>query len=480
MRVRHDDPLAVATRALPGQPGRREPTVAVARPPHRAEPTVAPARPPRRRAPTVPFALALLALSVTGCPPQLMTTPNLYAHAPLAVWDSVPPALRTCAIDVLYATDRAPRVDRQGHLRYGYDRSASLAFGVCTVQVGDERLDWPELCRQSTRQDRTVGLPLSIANMRERVRLPDTPWPRDYDKNPHRPPPEVVAAHEAGVAEFQALVAERLALTPRKEAFVYVHGFNNSLEDAAYVMAGLWHFFTRVGVPIIYSYPSGDRLNLRAYNYDRESGRFTIYHMRQFLEALAGTPELERIHLVAHSRGAIVLTDALRELNIKHRASPGVGPVHERLKIGQVLLAAPDMAYEVARQRLETEQMFEAWDQLTVYTSRGDLALRVASWLFAGAVRLGTLGLLQLPQHERLELARIPGLVLIDADVRGDLVGHAYFHADPAVSSDVVLLLRDRRPPGAPGRPLERGDDPLWIIRDGYPHQALTPPPDEP
>jgi esterase/lipase superfamily enzyme len=44
---------------------------------------------------------------------------------------------------------------------------------------------------------------------------------------------------------------------PRKEVFIFVHGFHNDFNDAAFVMAELWHFLGRIGVPIVYTWPSG-------------------------------------------------------------------------------------------------------------------------------------------------------------------------------------------------------------------------------
>ena len=47
--------------------------------------------------------------------------------------------------------------------------------------------------------------------------------------------------------------------------------------------------------------------------------------------------------------------------------------------------------------------------------------------------------------------------------------GHSYFIDNPAVLSDLILLLRDDRPPGAEhGRPLLHRDDGFWEIRDDY------------
>ena len=63
----------------------------------------------------------------------------------------------------------------------------------------------------------------------------------------------MVAEREAAVEAFRRLLVKQLDLTPRKEVFIFVHGFHNTFDDAAFAMAELWHFLGRIGVPIVYS-----------------------------------------------------------------------------------------------------------------------------------------------------------------------------------------------------------------------------------
>jgi hypothetical protein len=46
-------------------------------------------------------------------------------------------------------------------------------------------------------------------------------------------------------------------------------------------------------------------------------------------------------------------------------------------------------------------------------------------------------------------------------------LGHSYFTSDPAVSSDLVALIRYGLKPGQPGRPLEEIRRPFWRIPAG-------------
>jgi len=55
--------------------------------------------------------------------------------------------------------------------------------------------------------------------------------------------------------------------------------------------------------------------------------------------------------------------------------------------------------------------------------------------------------------------------------------GHNYFYSNPAVSSDLILLLRYDDLPGAEhGRPLHIEKDGFWQVYDGYPEPPKSAP----
>ncbi len=257
----------------------------------------------------------------------------------------------------------------------------------------------------------------------------------------------------------------------KKEVFIFIHGVNTSFEEAAMVMAQLWHFLGRQGVPMIYTWPARSG-SILGYGYDRESGEFTIYHLKQFLRTIARCTELKRIHLIAHSRGTDVLLTALRELHIENRLVPD----DERLdlKIENVILAAPDIDLEVSSQRLAAEQLGSTAKRITVYLSQDDRAIAFARWLFSSLTRLGGFQWSELTADERQYLRSLTFLTLVDARVETDFIGHAYFYSNPAVSSDLILLLRDGLEPGEGRRSLTQSnpDTNFWEIHAGYPRNG--------
>jgi esterase/lipase superfamily enzyme len=402
-----------------------------------------------------------------------MPTPSVYAlgiEQPFA--SSLPAELKTGDVNLLYATDRVPEPREDGRLDYGVRRDPSLAVGEAVVSIGGDTT-WEELASDARTGVRTRTLNLGVVSVTERRRTPKFPLPYTLvdgrpvlDADSQRKLDEVVsAAHE--------ILRRRLAAAPRKELLIYVHGVANTFDDALYTTAELWHYLGREFVPVAYTWPAGRGGVLRGYTYDRESSEFTAFHFKKFLAWLSSLPEVEGIHIIAHSRGTDVVVTALRELVIEARAR-GERP-QERYKLRNVVLAAPDINIEVLMQRTSTEAVTWGAERWTTYTSSGDKAISIAESLFGGGrfgrARYENIGDLSREFSEYLASAfGISRDILIEYEGKsGGRHGHNYFRTNPAVSSDLVLAVRFGRGPGAEqGRPLEHRGTIFWKISDNY------------
>ncbi len=413
----------------------------------------------------------IVVVALSGCKggPTLAPTPNLYLSDAGDPFDAVSPDYQSNLVEILYATDRTPEESRDGTVRYGYQRSHSLAVGMCTVAIGKDT-SWPQLVEASRTARRRAGLSLDLTAITEIVRYPASSTPMTEIDGAIQEDPEFLRARTEAEAITKSMVTDRLARTSRKELYIFVHGYNNSFEEAAFRIAQLWHFMGREGVPVLYSWPAG-RGGLRGYTHDRESGEFTVFHLRRFLQVLASCPDVEKLHIIAHSRGTDVAITALRELNLFYS---GMGvETRDALKLGNLILAAADLDWEVANQRLVAERLVLTPERFTIYLSDDDRALGLASWLFDSIRRIGDLLVSDLSSAQRAVLESSGAdstFQLIDVKVRTDFLGHGYFISNPAVLSDLILVLRDNLPPGAEnGRPLLSGDGGFWELHDGYP-----------
>ncbi len=411
----------------------------------------------------LPVLAALLLTSCAG--PRLMPTPNVYRDRSENPFATVPAVFQTNRVDLLYVTDR--RLERRGadgYPAYTFRRAPQVAFGSCVVELG-RGLDWETLVAESRRGERRAPVPLRVAWVQERGRFPEGPVVQVTAEGPE-PHPHWAAREARALAAFQAEVRRRLELTPRKEVFVFVHGFNNDFTRAAFVGAQIWHFLPRQGVPVVYTWPAG-RGGVRGYAYDRESGEFTVTHLKKILRALMTCPGVEAIHLVAHSRGTDVVTTALRELLSEQR---GPHRLVARLpKLENLVLIAPDLDFDVARQRLGGEQVPLAVRRLTVYVSERDRAVHLANWLFEGFRRLGQVRARDFTPDQKNQMRQVSSVQFVDARVRTDFLGHGYFLNNPAVSSDLIQLLRENCDAGEEGcRPLRREDGLFWRVSDDY------------
>lgn len=417
--------------------------------------------------------IGLFAWLGSGGTPELVPTPNLYADSEVNPFADVPVEFRNNQVDVLYVTDRQ-RVDAgaTGKVAYDHRRSPSMAFGSAVIQYG-RNVTWDELVKASRSRKRDVSLPQELVKVEEKWRFPPTPWQFDpqADWTDHRLhyDPKVVAEHERVAELFRNEVRSRLAKTPKKDVYLFVHGYNNDFEHAVSVIAAIWHFLPRQGVPIAYSWPAGMG-GLRGYFYDRESGEYTLFHLKEILRILGSIPEIEKIHLIAHSRGTDVLLTALREILIEKSGRDYIPP--EDRKLGNVIIAAPDLDLETISQRVTAEELAPKIDRLTVYMSKSDEAIGFSTWLFLSQKRIGRIVQEDLSdvQRQRQSVRGTGGTAFVSTNLKAGLIGHSYFYSHPAALSDLILILRDNRNPGeADGRPLVPLSPAFWRLDDDYP-----------
>jgi esterase/lipase superfamily enzyme len=420
------------------------------------------------------FLLAAVLL-LGGCSSQrhLMPTPDIYALGIMQPFaDTLPAELKTVDVNIMYATDRVPEPREDGRLDYGMGRDHTLAIGEAVVNIGGDTT-WEKLAADARTGVRSLTLNLGIDSVSERARGPNGSIVYYGADGNMVATAEGAQKLEAVNSTIHDMIRGRLSTAPRNEILLFVHGVANSFDDALYTTAELWHYLGREFVPIAYSWPAGHGGLVRGYTYDRESSEFTVFHFKRFLVWLSNLPEVEGIHIIAHSRGTDVALTAIRELTIEARAR-GELP-QERFKLRNVVIAAPDINLEVALQRTEREGTRWAAERWTTYSSPGDKAIGSAEWLFGG----GRFGKIVYDDIDDMARMWAENFALGDSASRDSVIqyegrtgrsrSHNYFRTNPAVASDLVLTVRYGRSPGADnGRPLEHIEGLFWRIDDDY------------
>lgn len=432
--------------------------------------------PQRIKACSIMLVLALL--FSTGCQTTttvLMKTPNIYVgHG--EVFNEVPESQRNTDVKVLYGTDRAPALDKQGALKepieYTYQRSHALACGIATVSL-DSRATWDELVQASMTQNRERNYYPRLVEVEQSVEWPPTNnrYVPDNLFDTEIMLDEILASGETRARrQFCQLFETYGDSTEPQPVYLFIHGYNTDFTYATVTMAQIWHFLGRKGIPAVYSWPAG-RGGPRGYMFDRESGEFTIFHLKQFLRTMAACENVSEINIIAHSRGTDVAISALRELHLEISGNSKDSQLTQRtLKLNHVILAAPDLDMQVVAQRVAAEGLLGVPNHFLMYISPDDRAILLATWLFNSVKRIGMLRATDLEPQQQQLIENMPRLEVIEAAIsRTDFFGHGYFYRHPAVSSDLVLVLKDNKLPGIDnGRPLEQYNG-MYVLKPGYP-----------
>lgn len=164
-----------------------------------------------------------------------------------------------------------------------------------------------------------------------------------------------------------------------KDSLLFIHGYNQTFEAAAYDAAQLSSGIGFKGNSVLFSWPS--KGGLLDYGYDRESALLARDHLADALSAVLTDEFGARLHIVAHSMGTLVTLEALRSFRDRH-GEKGLD------RIGALVFASPDIDLDVFKAGLA--KLGPLRDKMTVITATNDRALDLSRRL-AGGERVGAL-----------------------------------------------------------------------------------------
>ena len=301
----------------------------------------------------------------------------------------------TSAVDMLVATTR--HQDASPGVMFNGLRADAMAFADIQVSIPPDSV-------------RKVG---------------EVQWPKQL---PGDPAVAFVTRHTAIIDRSTALglVHDQLRRSPKKQVLVFVHGFNNKFEDAVYRFAQIVHDSGTQAVPVLFTWPS--KGSVLAYGYDRESSTYSRNQLEDVLSGLVADPSVGEVSILAHSMGNWLLLESLRQMAIRGGRVPA--------KIKNVLLAAPDVDIDIAREQIA--DMGPTKPNFTLFVSRADKALALSKNVWGSSARLGDIDPMKEPYRSMLQRDKIAVYDLSLIGAGG--VNHDTF----ATSPEIVALIGTR------------------------------------
>lgn len=297
-------------------------------------------------------------------------------------------------VTVHFATNRK-KTEKDGHLTYSTDTD-NLSYGYCDVSIP---------------VDHRVGI-------LEEPQLRKLEFAADPNKHV-----VLLSTRQTSREEFLENINGQIGTTG-SNAFVFVHGFNVSFEDAARRTAQMAYDLKFDGAPVFFSWPS--QAKLTAYTVDERNIEWAETDLRVFLTDFLKHSQADNIYVIGHSMGTRALARSIAAIGISDPSA-----LH-RLK--GVILAAPDIDAAVFKRDI-APRLIGAGRNVTLYASSNDKALQLSKKVH-GYQRAGETG---------DGLVLLQGMDTIDASaIDTSLLGHSYYGENRSIISDLYYLLRNQ------------------------------------
>jgi esterase/lipase superfamily enzyme len=310
------------------------------------------------------------------------------------------PDTSNITVNVYYATDRAQKIKLE-KISYSNSRG-DLSYGMCKVNIpmNKEKGDVPR----------------------------PTWWKLEFKENLNKHV-VLLEIEPVNVDAYFTSISSKVASSPDRDIFVFIHGYNVSFESGVMRAAQIAFDLGFKGVPITYSWPS--RGSLGGYFSDEDNVQYSVGNIISFLKSVRDRTGAIKIHLIAHSMGNRALTRALIELQNEN--------FYNSFVFNQIILAAPDIDADIFLRDI-APRITNCSSRITLYASSQDKALAMSRNLRGNTNRAGESG-----DH----IICYTGIDTIDASrVEGNFWGHSYFADSEPLLHDMYMLITHGHPPG--------------------------------
>ena len=255
-------------------------------------------------------------------------------------------------------------------------------------------------------------------------------------------------------SDLYGAINRAIDAAPDHSAFVFVHGFNVSFDDALLRTGQFAWDLHYKGPAIAYSWPSMGGTS--QYVTDIDMADWTAPHLAAFLHSLRERTGVRTVHLVAHSMGTRAISMALARLADGKEVTP---------KFQELILAAPDINRLVFGQL--AAGLRDESERVTIYSSQRDWALRFSAFIRNGAKRVSA-SATAVPNFDFDIIDATKARTSLLGHSYTSLLGHSYFAEDHELLEDISLLLRQRLKPVDRSITLEEEPPSGSFIPDGY------------
>ena len=204
----------------------------------------------------------------------------------VAVSSATPTTRLATLVPVMFATDRRAKVSSESNFVHFDDGRGQdkLSFGVAEVSIppGHKmgRMERPVLWKFQFHEDIERHITVTTCNL------------KDED-------------------EWKRIAEDRLKGASRRQALIFIHGFNVSFDESIRRAAQIGFDLQFDGVIAAYSWCSEGRAQL--YLADEDNVILTTPHLLRFLLLLREEMKIDVVHVIAHSMGSRALLGAIAD-----------------------------------------------------------------------------------------------------------------------------------------------------------------------
>lgn len=298
-------------------------------------------------------------------------------------------------MDIFFATDRKRNIQRDSQISFGAKRG-ELSYGITKISVPDTHkvaeLEVPSIWAFEFREDAAKHIVIKHIKRLDQ-------------------------------SAYFKKISNHTDNATIKKAFIFIHGYNVSFENAAKRTAQMAYDLEFEGAAVFYSWPSNN--NTAKYTFDEANIKWSQSNIEKFLKDFAEKSDADQIYLIAHSMGTRALSRAYISLLSKNP--------HLKSKFKEIILAAADIDADVFKRDI-APAMIQFDTPLTLYSSSKDKALKASKAFHGGYPRAGDSG---------ENLIVLKGIESIDStNLETEFVGHSYYANKKSVISDIFYLFR--------------------------------------